>query len=193
MMPDRITGSMLPHAPEFGLASAGWMRSNARKATPPPMQAHAKPRLNQRMRLRERPAAAVVGTAPAMGPGQSVCSSALRRPIKDLVADVARSLLLLHRTARPSSNRVTHKHHPDHFLAAIVAVSVPRNGDAPQARRPTERPDAAARGPPHLLVACVSNLPCSVAKAPGMMILQGIWVSFGVIAAQRRKCFPRAD
>jgi hypothetical protein len=76
------------------------------------MQAHAKPRLNQRMRLRERPAAAVVGTArQTIPPGQSVCSSALRRAIKDLVFDVARRLLLLHRTARPSSNRVTHKHH----------------------------------------------------------------------------------
>jgi len=129
---------------------------------PPPMQAHAKPRLNQRMRPRERRAETVVGTArPAvvLRPGASVCSSALRRSTKDLVADVTGRLFRLHCTAPSSTNRVIHKHHPEHFLAAIVAISVPRSGDAEHIGRPNGVRLAALREVRRqLLVACASAL-----------------------------------
>lgn len=63
------------------------------------------------------------------------------------------------------------------FLLQLWQSPSPETG-MPQARRPT----AAARRPASPIGGVRENLPCSVAKTPGMMILQGIW-----------KCFPRAD
>src|SRR5215472_18749097 len=59
---------------------------------------------------------------------------------------------------------------PEHYLAAIVAVSVPETGTPPK-----HRCVAAARRPASLIGGVRELLPCSLAKAPGMMILQGIW------------------
>jgi hypothetical protein len=90
----------------------------------------ANPMLNQRMRPRERPAATVLGTAwPAVaaGLGQSECSSALRRSIKDLIGDASRRMFLLHHTAQSSLARVIHKHHREHLFVAIGQFPPSRN------------------------------------------------------------------
>ena len=81
----------------------------ASSAMPPAMQAHAKPILNQCMRVRERSAATEVGTARLaveVGMGRSVCSSALRRSTNERISHFSPRLLLLHRTACSLSDSI---------------------------------------------------------------------------------------
>src|SRR5262249_7163280 len=96
-MPACLTGSTREHAPKLCSACAGWTRSNAIKARPPAIQAHAKPTVNQPRRPGEW--VSPTGVEP---------SSALRRSINDLVCDRSRRQLLPHHIERSSCDEVIH-------------------------------------------------------------------------------------
>src|SRR6516165_5368822 len=89
-----------------GQTQCGWWRCFRRpdfghfasSAIPPTMQAHAKPILNQCMRVRER-SAATARLAVEVGMGRSVCSNALRRSTNERISHFSPRLLLLHGTA----------------------------------------------------------------------------------------------
>src|SRR5262245_7641805 len=96
-IPERMTGSTREHAPKLCSACAGWTRSNAIKARPPAIQAHANPTVNQPSRLGER-----------ASPTGVEASSALRRFTNDIVCDRWRRKLLPHHIERSSRDEVIH-------------------------------------------------------------------------------------
>jgi hypothetical protein len=102
MIPDWTTGSVLVHAPKLGLACAGLMTRDVKRAIPPPpRKEHPKPSQNQRRRRGER------GTATVLGPARTMvavgvvrleksadCSSASRRSSNEPTREVSPPLLL---------------------------------------------------------------------------------------------------
>jgi hypothetical protein len=102
MIPDSSTGSVLVHAPKLGLACAGLMTRDVKRAiAPPPRQEHPKPSQNQRTRRGEWRTATVLGAARTMAAvgvekleKSADCSSASRRSSNEPTRDISPPLLL---------------------------------------------------------------------------------------------------